>query len=462
MKKVNSMKTNFLWGASTSGFQVEGGTNEGGKGISTTDVRKVKMGIADTSIASDHFHHYREDIQLMKELGLKAYRFSFCWARIMPDGHHVNEEGLQFYDQIIDLCLQNQIEPIPTLYHFEMPQALVEEFGGWKSRQCIKAFEEYAEVCFKRWKGKIKYWVTINEQLIAMAASDLNGNHENDKVIQTQNMYQMSYHASLAEKRVFAILKTIDPKAKVGVVNAVQNVYPQTSSPKDVLAAMDGEELMMYMLLDMSVYGEYSPRVKQLLKEMHCLPAQNEEDHEILKSYKPDFIGINYYSSVCVKNNENGVINYHLPPFFRSSKFEIVENPMIKKTEWMSNGIDPLGIRSIIYKIYNRYHLPMIITENGMAYSDVLENNKIHDDYRIDYLSQHIKEVLIARNEGYPVFGYCPWSFIDVVSSHQGFAKRYGLVYVDRTDTDVKQCQRYKKDSFYWYQKIIETNGEEL
>ena len=175
------MYNQFLWGASTSGFQVEGGYNEGGKGISTTDIRFVPDGIADSKVASDHYHHYQEDIMLMKELGLKAYRFSFCWARIMPDGHNANEEGLKFYENIIDLCLEYGIEPLPTLYHFEMPQTLVEEFGGWKSRECIKAFTQYAEVCFKRFKGKIKNWITINEQLIAMAASDLNGNHEKDK-----------------------------------------------------------------------------------------------------------------------------------------------------------------------------------------------------------------------------------------------------------------------------------------
>ena len=186
MNKVN----NFLWGASTSGFQVEGGYNLDGKGLSTTDVRQVKEGIADCKVASDHYHHFKEDILLMKELGLKAYRFSFCWARIMPDGHHVNQKGLDFYDQIIHLCLENHIEPIPTLYHFEMPQALVDEFGGWKNRRCIDAFVEYARICFTKWKGIVNYWVTINEQLIAMAASDLNGNHESDKVLQTKNMYK--------------------------------------------------------------------------------------------------------------------------------------------------------------------------------------------------------------------------------------------------------------------------------
>lgn len=454
--------TKFLWGASTSGFQVEGGYNEGGKGIATTDVRSIPEGIADNKVASNHYHHYEEDIKLMKELGMTVYRFSFCWSRIMPDGHNVNEEGLNFYDRIIKLCIENNIEPLPTLYHFEMPQNLIDEFGGWRDRRCIDAFVKYAEVCFTKWKGVIKHWVTINEQLIAMAAGDLNGNHEENKILQTKYMYQMSYHASIAEKKSMAILKTIDPKAMIGVVNAVQNVYPFSSSPEDVLAAMDAEELMMYMLLDMSVKGEYSPRVKTLLKSMECYPIVDEKDDEILKAVKPDFIGINYYSSICVKMNKTHTINYKLPPFFRSSVFEVCRNEYIEKTEWMANGIDPLGIRSIIYKIYNRYELPIIITENGMAYSDELVDGKIHDEYRIEYLSKHIKEVLIAKDEGYPVFGYCPWSFIDVVSSHQGFSKRYGLVYVDRTDKDIKECKRIKKDSYYWYQEVIKNNGENL
>ena len=272
----------------------------------------------------------------------------------------------------------------------------------------------------------------------------------------------MSYHASLAEKKVMKLLKEIDVNAKIGVVNAVQNVYPYSSSPEDVLAAMDAEELMMYMLLDMSVKGSYSFRVKSILKNMDCYPVQEKGDDEILKSSKPDFIGINYYSSICVKENKEHRINYQLPPFFRSSMFEVCPNEHLKKTKWMSNGIDPLGIRSIIYKIYNRYALPIIITENGMAYSDALENNRVHDTYRIEYLSAHIKEVLRAKEEGYPVFGYCPWSFIDVVSSHQGFSKRYGLVYVNRTDQDIMDCKRYKKDSFYWYKEIIERNGENI
>ncbi|MDO4467128.1 MAG: glycoside hydrolase family 1 protein [Bacillota bacterium] len=456
------MQKKFLWGASTSGFQVEGGFNEGGKGLSTTDVRHVPEGIADTKVASDHYHHVEEDILLMKELGLTVYRFSFCWARIMPDGHTVNEEGLAFYDKIIQLCFENGIEPLPTLYHFEMPQALVEEFGGWKDRRCVDAYVAYAKICFTRWKGVIKHWVTINEQLIAMAAGDLNGNHEPNKFLQTQYMYQMSYHASIAEKIAIQVLREIDDQAQIGPVCAVQNTYPKSSSPEDVLAAMDAEELMMYMLLDMSVKGEYSPRVKHLLKEMNIFPHVEEGDEVLLKSSKPDFIGINYYSSICVKNNEKGIVNYNLPPFFRSSVFDICKNEHIRVTEWMTNGIDAIGIRSILYKIYNRYGLPMIITENGMAYSDELIDGKINDMPRIEYLSLHIKEVLKAREEGYPIFGYCPWSFIDVVSSHQGFAKRYGLVYVDRTDTDIKSCERIRKDSYYWYQNVIKTDGKNL
>ena len=422
----------FLWGASTSGFQVEGAYNEDGKGLSTTDVRKVPDNIADNSYSSDHYHRYKEDIELMKELGLKAYRFSLCWARVMPDGHSVNEKGLEFYENVIDECIKLGIEPIPTLYRF------------------------------KRYKGKIKKWITINEQLIAMAASDLNGNHESDENLKLKYMYQMSYNASVAEKRAFKLINEIDPSCKIGPVNAIQIVYPNSSNPNDVLAAMDAEEMMMYMFLDMSVFGDYSMRVKNYLKSKGYSPVREEEDEELLKNYKPDFIGINYYSSICVKENANKEIIKKLPPFFKSELFKVVPNENIERTEWMANGIDPLGIRTGIYKIYNRYHLPIIVTENGMAYSDEVVDGRINDNYRIDYLSKHIKEVLKAREEGYPVFGYCPWSFIDLVSSHQGFAKRYGLVYVNRTDTDIKDCKRIKKDSFYWYENVIKGNGEEL
>lgn len=449
---------NFLWGASTSAFQIEGGYGEGGKGPATTD--KVREGYASARTASDHYHHWKEDIDLMHEMGLKAYRMGFSWSRIMPDSDlHINEDGLKFYDQIIDRLLGYGIEPIVTLYHFECPQALVDSFGGWKSRKMIEAYLKYAETCFEHFKGRVKMWVSVNEQLIACAASELTGDEETDPVKKIQNMYQISWHVSLAEHEAMKLLRKIDPEAKIGPVCAMQVVYPYSSNPEDVLAAMNAEEMMEFYLLDLSVRGQCSPYASHWLKEHDFLPVKEEKDEEIMHGSKPDFIGLNYYFSVCAKHSD-GKMNYDLPPFWVSDSYEIVSNPKLKKTEWMDMGIDPEGLYTGMRKVYERYGLPMIVTENGMAASEsVGEDGQIHDSYRIAYLKEHMQKIGELVKEGYPVFGYCPWSFIDVVSSHQGFSKRYGFVYIDRTEEDPKECRRVKKDSFEWYRQVIAHNG---
>ena len=391
----------------------------------------------------------------MKELVLNVHRFSFSWSRIMPDGHTVNEKGLAFYDKIIDRCLEYGIEPLPTLYHFEMPQALVDKEGGWLSKSTIEAYASYAKTCFEQFKGKVKTWVTINEQLIASAASDLHGIHAQSEEESMKNMYQISFNMSIAEKKAMQILKQIDPESKIGPVCSIQIVYPNSCDPKDICASYDAEEMMMYSLLDMSVFGHYPKRYTSYLKERGWLPSVSKEEENLLKSIRPDFIGINYYFPLTVKAPGKDHDFSKLPPFWRSTLFEVTDNPYLEKSEWMPNGMDPMGLYLGIRKLYDRYRLPLIITENGMAYSDRLEDGKIHDSYRIDYLDAHIQKIKQAVEEGYPVFGYCPWSLIDLVSSHQGFGKRYGLIYVDRTDTDEKECARIPKDSYYWYRERI-------
>lgn len=459
MSERKSFPKDFLWGASTSAFQIEGAYLEDGKGLSSTDCRIVPNGIADSKVASDHYHHYEEDITLMKELGINIYRFSFSWARIMSDGWHVNEKGLAFYDNIIDTCLAQGIQPFPTLYHFEMPQALIDEFGGWKSRKCIEAYTKYADVCFHRWADKVTYWATINEQLIASAASDLNGNKEQDPIQKMKDMYQMSYHMSLAEKIAMKHLKQMQPNAKIGVVCSMQVIYPKTSHPQDIQAAYDAQDMLQNMFLDMSVYGRYPQRVTHYLKTKDYYPITEPQDETILTSAQPDFIGINYYASNCVKAKVQGEDEHKLPPFYRNALFSMAVNEHLERTKWMEFGIDPEGLSIGIRQMYERYHLPMIITENGFAYSDECRNGKIEDDYRITYLQKHIEQCQTLIQEGYPLFGYCPWSFIDVLSSHQGFGKRYGLVYIDRSDEDIKTCARIPKKSYYWYQTIIKQNS---
>ena len=457
---VDQFPAGFLWGASTSAFQVEGAYNEGGKGLATTDFGTGRPDIADNKIAADHYHHWKEDVDLMAELGLKVYRMGFSWSRIMPDASGTpNAEGLAFYDQLIDYLLKKNIEPFVTLYHFECPQALVDAFGGWLDRRMVDAYVRYAEVCFTHFKDRVKRWVTVNEQLIATASGMLTGCVEADPHKNLKNIYQMSYHVSLAEHRAMSLLRKIDPTAQIGPVCAAQVVYPQTSKSEDILAAHNAEELMEFYLLDMSVRGEYPPFFTSYLKSHGLYPETEPRDAVELKASRPDFIGINYYFSICVKE-KTGPVNYNQPPFWISDLFDICDNPYLQKTEWMDKGIDPTGLHIGMRKVYDRYGLPMIVTENGMAYSETLgEDGCIHDPYRVDYFRLHIEQLRLMLDEGLPILGYCPWSFVDVVSSHQGFAKRYGLVFIDRTDTDPKQCTRVKKDSFYWYQRVIRENG---
>lgn len=456
---ANRFPDGFLWGASTSAFQVEGAWGEGGRGRSTTDRGFGIPGITDGSVASDHYHRWKEDVDLMAELGLKTYRMSFSWCRIMSDATcEPNPEALAFYDGLIDYLLEKGIEPFVTLYHFECPQALVDEFGGWLDRRMTDAFARYAEVCFTHFKGRVKLWATINEQLIASSSAVNTGDLEQDSKKRQGNTYQMSYHMSLAEHRAFELLRSIDPEAKIGPVCAIQVTYPLSSSPADVMAALNAEEMEQFYMLDMSVRGSYSPYAASYLRREGFYPAVEPEDDAVLHGSTPDFIGINYYSSSCVKERTEPIVFGGFPPW-GAGDFILCDNPRLEKTEWMPNGLDPIGLSIGMRKVHDRYGLPMIITENGMALSEEPdESGAIHDEQRIAYLSAHIAQVGELIEQGYPIFGYCPWSFVDVVSSHQGFAKRYGLVYVDRTDDDIRTCDRIRKDSFYWYQKVIAGN----
>lgn len=462
MEKRYQFPQDFLWGASTSAFQVEGGFNEE-RGIANSDMRYVPEGLADYKVASDHFHHMKEDVKLMKELGIKVYRFSFFWSRIMPDGQNVSKEGLKFYHELIDELLENGIQPFPTLYHFEMPYELLKTMHGWLSRDCVDAYVKYAKICFKEFGSKVKMWATINEQMCATAPDDMNGNLEEDIHIRKKNLYQMSYHMTLAEKIAIKAFKEMVPDGKIGHVVAMQVIYPETSSPLDVLAAKNAQDETQWSFLDLSIKGKYSNHFETYLKDNDIYPDMLDKDKYYLIE-KPDFIGVNYYASCTVRHKRVDDDNSKMPPFYQSEQFYVVKNKCIEPTEWMHFGIDPDGLYMGIRDLYDRYGLEMIITENGMAYSDVFDNGKVNDVYRIDYLNKHLKQCYKLIKEGYPLIGYCTWSFLDLVSSREGFNKRYGLVYVDRTNTDPKECKRYKKDSFYWYQEVIKNNeikGEE-
>lgn len=451
--------TDFLWGVSSSAFQIEGASTEDGKGLSTVDTRKVKEGIADTAIASDHYHHWKEDISLLAEMGVKTYRFSISWTRIFPSGEgEVNQKGLQFYDNLIDELLAYNIEPLVTMYHFDLPQNLVDKYQGWLSRKTIDCYEKYAEVLFTHYGDRVKNWISINEELMVMYSQDFNGIRNLDEKQYKKAVFQMMYHMSLAEKKAFKLCHELVTDGKIGPANAFQNIYPATSDPLDVEAAMNAEEFLSYMLLDLSVKGKFPENTLRYLQKENLAPETLPEDEEILKNNKPDYICFNYYASLCAEFY-TGLADDHMPPFFRSNRYRIVPNQTKSLSEWMVFGIDPVGMRISMRKLYNRYELPLMITENGYADSEELSDTfEINDEKRIGYLQLHLLECSKAIDEGIPLLGYSAWSFLDSLSGREGFSKRYGLVYVNRTDDDTKDLKRYKKKSFYWYQNAIKQN----
>lgn len=460
----------FLWGASSSAFQIEGAWNEDGKGMSVADFNSFKKSHiqADTKIASDFYHHFEEDIELMKELGMKTYRFSIAWTRIIPDGDgDVNEKGIEFYNRVIDKLIQCNIEPFVTLYHFDLPFALVEKYNGWESRETVFAFERFAKICFREFGDRVKYWQPHNEQnLIVRVEERINIYDEKDSYKIDKMRAQMDYNMCLAHALAVNACHEMIEGSKIGAAVSSSVTYPLTCKPEDVYAARMNDNFKVYYMLDMHYYGEYPGYYINYLKKRNIMPHMEESDKEILKSAKMDFIAVNYYRTNCAsalpEDNEHpfgsreGTVDFSMYGLFKMSM-----NPNLKASEYGA-AIDPSGLRVALNEYWKRYHLPLIITENGLGTPDILEDGKVHDEYRIDYLRSHINACAQAIEDGVEMLGYCPWSFMDLLSSAQGFRKRYGLVYTNRTDDEILGLERIKKDSFYWYQKVIETNGGSL
>ena len=463
----------FLWGASSSAFQIEGGWDEDGKGMTVADFNSFKRSDkqADSKVASDFYHHYEEDIALMKELGMKIYRFSIAWARIIPDGDgEVNPKGLAFYDNVIDLLIKNGIQPFVTLYHFDLPYALVEKYNGWEDRRCVYAFEKYARVCFEHYGDRVKYWQVTNEQNLMIRVDERMNINEPDAWKADKMRAQMDYHMFLAHALASKACHEIIPDGKIGPAVSSTCTYPLTNRPEDVWAARMNDYMKTVYCLDMHYYGEYSGLYMRYLKERDIVPEMKEEDKEILKYGRPDYIAFNYYRTLCASYlpaDEEHPIGMRV---YRGNEVDFDQygycrderNNNLAASEYGAQ-IDPNGLRIVLNDYYARYHLPMIITENGLGMADTLtEDGRVHDDYRIDYLREHVKACALAIEDGVDLIGYSPWSFEDLLSSHQGFRKRYGFVYINREDMDLKDLQRIKKDSYYWYQKVIATNGREL
>ena len=469
---------NFLWGGAVSAHQCEGAYQEDGKGLSIADVmtsgtrlepRKITDGVVEGENYPNHegidfYHKYPEDIALLAEMGLKCFRTSIAWTRIFPRGDEKepNEAGLAFYDRLFDTCLRYGIEPVITLSHFETPYTLVKEYGGWRNRDLIGFFERYAETVMERYRDKVKYWMTFNEINHCKPDSELGmwlagaiqcGEGENREQICAQAVHNMFVASARAVKKG----RKINPKFHIGCMIGYIPYYASDCAPEDVFAA-ERREHEDYFFTDVMAGGFY-PFYKQKEYEQKGIMLQMEpSDLEDLQLGRVDYIGFSYYMSnvYCadqsrLKVSSGGII-------------KTVDNPYLKSTKW-GWAIDPLGLRISLNRLYDRYHLPLMIVENGYgAYDRVDETGEITDNDRIAYFREHIEAMSDAIvMDGVELWGYTPWGCIDLVSASTGeMEKRYGFIYVDKDNAGEGTLDRKKKKSFEWYKNVIKTNGEEL
>ncbi|MEC9490128.1 MAG: glycoside hydrolase family 1 protein, partial [Halanaerobiales bacterium] len=417
--------------------------------------------------AIDFYHRYKEDIALMAEMGFEVFRFSIAWTRIFPTGmeEEPNEAGLEFYDQVIDECLKHDIEPLITISHYEMPFALTEKYNGWASRELIDLYVKYAKTLFKRYKGKVKYWLTFNE--INSGTMPMGGflslgilNEETtdftDQVDDPQLRFQGLHHQFVASALAVKAAHEIDPDYQVGSMNIQATFYPRTCNPDDIIATQKQDQVVNYFCGDVQVKGEYPFYIDRYFKENEIEVEMEERDLEILKEGTVDYYTFSYYMSNCVTAD---------PDQDQSSGNIIggVENPYLDSSDW-GWQIDPKGLRYTLNYLYDRYQIPLMVVENGLgARDEVEEDGSINDDYRIDYLRRHIEQMKEAVKDGVDLQAYTPWGCIDLVSASTGeMRKRYGFIYVDKHDDGSGTLERKPKQSFYWYQNVIESNGEEL
>ena len=466
----------FLWGGAIAANQAEGAYLEDGKGLTTVDMiphgknrTYVKFGdmypvelmegeYYPSHDAIDFYHHYKEDIRLFGEMGFKCFRTSIAWARIFPNGDEEtpNEAGIRFYTDMFKECKKYGIEPLVTLCHFDVPMGLVKKYESWKSREMIECFTRYAKVCFERFDGLVKYWLTFNE-INVMLHSPFSGAGLCFKPGENrdQAIYQGAHHELVASALATKIGHEVNPDNKIGCMMAGGQFYPYSCNPEDVWLAMnkDRENLMF---IDVQARGYYPSYSKRVFKEKNVVLDIREGDLEVLRENTVDFVSFSYYSSRCASAD----------PSVSSADgnlFKSVKNPYLKASEW-GWQIDPMGLRITMNAMYDRYQKPLFIVENGLGAKDVVgEDGSIDDDYRIAYLREHIKAMGDAIDDGVELMGYTTWGCIDLVAASTGeMSKRYGFIYVDRDDAGKGTLERRQKKSFDWYKKVIASNGQDL
>ncbi|MCM3765971.1 glycoside hydrolase family 1 protein [Neobacillus niacini] len=476
-ENLKPFPADFLWGSASAAYQVEGAWDKDGKGPSNWDqfVRIPGKTFKGTTgdVAVDHYHRYQEDVRLMAEMGLKAYRFSVAWSRIFPAGKgEVNEKGLEFYNNLINELIKYKIEPILTIYHWDLPQALQDEYGGWESRQIVDDFTNFAVTLYKNYGDRVKYWVSLNEQNVFTGLGYKTAMHP-PGVKDEKLFYQVNHHANLANASAIKEFRKYVPDGKIGPSFAYSPAYPASSKPEDILSAENAEEANSHWWMDVYAWGEYPKSAWNYLESKGLAPKLESGDLELLKEGTPDFMGVNYYQTTTYEKNPlvGGVTEGTFNTTGKKGTsqdtgvpglYKTVKNENLERTNWDWN-IDPTGLRIGLRRITNRYQLPILISENGLGEYDKLEDGDVvNDDYRIDYLRSHLKAVQEAITDGVEMLGYCTWSFTDLLSWLNGFQKRYGFVYVNQHEEGDHDLRRIKKKSYFWYKEVIETNGKDL
>ena len=477
-----SFPKNFLWGGAVAANQCEGAWDVDGKGPSTSDMctngshttpkrvtTKIEPGtLYPSHEAIDFYHHYEEDIALFAEMGFKCFRTSINWTRIFPTGmeSQPNEKGLAFYDKVFDCCKKHGIEPLVTISHYELPYALVEKCNGWEGREVIGYFETYCKVIFERYKDKVKYWLTFNEinsgtmpfgAVLSTGTVKGYSGPVTEVPNDMQARYQALHHQFVASARVVKYAHEHYPQFKLGNMICFGAAYPYTCNPDDLLEAQHQMRNMNWYCSDVQVKGEYPYYAKAFWKRNGIAIKMEPGDLEELKQGAVDFYTFSYYMSNCVGVSRDAAS-------VEGNIAQGLQNPYLKASEW-GWQIDPKGLRWALNEIYDRYRIPIMIVENGLGARDERAGDgKFHDSCRIDYLRQHIEQMKLAVEEdGVDLIGYTPWGCIDLVSASTGeMAKRYGFIYVNKFDDGTGDLSRERKDSFYWYKKVIATNGEDL
>ncbi len=464
------MMKSFMWGGSLSAHQSEGAYREDGKGLAIMDFvgagsykkqRQIYDDINEninypTHTGIDFYHHYKEDISLLAEMGLQALRISIDWSRIYPQGDDEvpNQKGLNYYHKVIDELIKNHIEPIVTLYHFELPINIVKKYQSWYNRKTVDLYLKYCQTVMYSFQGKVKYWVTFNE----MNHLDLQGEYSDlftyiltglkPSEFQNKDEFEarIAYHVSLASVKAVELAHKIDQNNQVGCVFGITPYYPKTCHPMDNMKCFQDMNQDLYQL-DAMTWGEFPEYKRKEYLDKGILIDITQEDQRSFQQGKIDFIGINYY---CTEVSSAHAIEEE------KALFGGYNNPYLEKTDW-GLTIDPIGLRYILNYIDRKYHIPILITENGIGLEETVNNGTVHDNLRIDYLQKHIHELQKSIQEDHVhCIGYLMWGPIDVVSATSGeMKKRYGFIYVDKNDDGTGSYQRIKKESFYWFQKFL-------